>query len=671
MTAFVQFHEIGTFMIRRFFPAVLAALLLTGPASGQQQITLEPMVGLWVLNDTGVEQVLATLRQEQKDDSEISFAREVMTRMMKSTTYEIQPRAIIALMNGKRHVLQVESISKEGPRYTLMLDGNHSIELTWNDPIVLFKQQRQAFGLPLSQLSGHALREREQAIAEAFQRAIEGPSDQMPPLQRIMWLLNTELAVVEKKLAMTPAWAKLQGAANRTALHYAAQHNKPSLVKLLLSSGADPTQTDDNGRIALHDAVSGPGPRSLESIELLLAAGSDLNAVDRFRRTPVTQVQNPDVLKLLLQKGVETDPVALRPALENALRAENFALIQQVLDAGVNINAVLDSRQDTLLHRAAAQDNVAAVRWLLKQGADPQPAGKDGFVPLSYAARNQGLACLSALLEAGALPDGQPGAAYSPLHLAASSGKPEAVSLLLQAGADANLQPKTPTDQIGATALLLAVEEQQVECVKLLLAAGAKPEQICSRLQTPIDAANNANSPELWALLPFPGKEPRAAPATGPEGPPQISVTLGKSWKEIRGSHWKTQELGKPQTYFIERGDYRVTVEFPDGTQATVPLYRNLRLDQRQGIITMVAGKLTAEPLTLPDVVAQLERWLKTLAANPTESSAAAFASLRDGPLRPASIIATRPDGVIAQFNASPSRKAHWLLELQLTTPIN
>jgi len=157
---------------------------------------------------------------------------------------------------------------------------------------------------------------------------------------------------------------------------------------------------------------------------------------------------------------------------------------------------------DLRLVNAVKNRNIATVRTLLKQHADPNAADIDGTTPLIWAAHNgdaeigklliaaganvqatnrYGVSALieaatlgdapmiDALLKAGADPNSTYGAGESPLMLAARTGSITAVKLLIDRGANVN-----GADEFkGYTPLLFAATENQPEIAKLLIERGA------------------------------------------------------------------------------------------------------------------------------------------------------------------------------------------------------
>ena len=143
-------------------------------------------------------------------------------------------------------------------------------------------------------------------------------------------------------------------------LHFAIRKNRPALVALLLSLGADPAATDDAGMPATAYAAS-PG-------------------VDRR------------VLEALAAAGVAD--VALALALGDDAAAERLLAERRAGSEGA-------------LHLAAKRGDARAVRWLLDRGADPNALWDhwDARVtPLHLAALGGHTAVVGALLAAGADP---------------------------------------------------------------------------------------------------------------------------------------------------------------------------------------------------------------------------------------------------------------------------
>ncbi len=118
---------------------------------------------------------------------------------------------------------------------------------------------------------------------------------------------------------------------------------------------------------------------------------------------------------------------------------------------------------------AAQSKDMAAVRKLIKEGADVNAAQGDGMTALHYAALNGDAELAAMLLFAGANVGAKTRiGAYTPLHLAAQIGNANVIAPLVAAGA-----PVTATTSTGATALMHAAHSGSVDAVRILIENGA------------------------------------------------------------------------------------------------------------------------------------------------------------------------------------------------------
>ncbi|KAL2832678.1 ankyrin repeat-containing domain protein [Aspergillus pseudoustus] len=92
-------------------------------------------------------------------------------------------------------------------------------------------------------------------------------------------------------------------------LYNAAITNNSAVLRLLLSTGADPNQTGGRWHTALHASLASPTTTSTESLSLLLTAGADINAQGggsrNGNRTPIMTAshhENTAAVELLLSQ---------------------------------------------------------------------------------------------------------------------------------------------------------------------------------------------------------------------------------------------------------------------------------------------------------------------------------------------------------------------------------
>jgi ankyrin repeat protein len=124
---------------------------------------------------------------------------------------------------------------------------------------------------------------------------------------------------------------------------------------------------------------------------------------------------------------------------------------------------------DSPIVRAAASADGAAVRALIKQGADVNAQGSDGATALLWIARAGDRDTVDALLKAGAKVSTPNALGITPVYAAAENGDAAMLRRLLDAGASV-----TTTDTAGDTLLMAAVRAGNPDAVQLLLDRGAQ-----------------------------------------------------------------------------------------------------------------------------------------------------------------------------------------------------
>jgi ankyrin repeat protein len=156
----------------------------------------------------------------------------------------------------------------------------------------------------------------------------------------------------------------------------------------------------------------------------------------------------------------------LPPLVRAAARGDDGE-VARLLARGTDPNEA-DITGWTALHAAATRDHADVVRRLLAVGATVDARSDDDFTPLLNAV-SAARPVIEALLAAGADVEAQESQLGSrPLDRFAGYANVAGVELVLKAGAEVDAE-----DFSGGTALADAAEAGYVECVELLLAAGA------------------------------------------------------------------------------------------------------------------------------------------------------------------------------------------------------
>lgn len=133
-------------------------------------------------------------------------------------------------------------------------------------------------------------------------------------------------------------------------LHHAVALDDLREVKRLIAEHENVNQLDDDGRTALHFAVS------CEVVDALARAGADLESRDYSGWAPLHQ----------------------------AARRGRSGAVEALLNFGVAVDA-RDAKGRTPLHKAALRGYEEIVKILLKHGADPSAIDEDGNTPLAWA----------------------------------------------------------------------------------------------------------------------------------------------------------------------------------------------------------------------------------------------------------------------------------------------
>ena len=172
----------------------------------------------------------------------------------------------------------------------------------------------------------------------------------------------------------------------------------------------------------------------------------------------------------------------------------------------------IEERGPVRAHFAADRADVETLRRLLAAGLSPDaeydgtPEVWNGKTPLLtlcitwHDDAGDRLGCFKLLRDAGANLEATDRLGRTPLHCAATAGKPDLLSLLIQAGVSVEAVDR----YCNATALHDAASSSErgvVDCVDLLLAAGADMDARDNLGRRPFDIALTDNCPRLFPLF--------------------------------------------------------------------------------------------------------------------------------------------------------------------------
>ena len=209
-----------------------------------------------------------------------------------------------------------------------------------------------------------------------------------------------------------------------------------------------------DGTTALHWAAQ---QDDLETAKLLIAAGANAKAANRYGVTPLSLAcTNGDaaIIEILLKAGADANTTLPggETALMTAARTGKVDAVKSLLSHGADLHIKEGRRQQTALLWASAEGNVETVEALIEAGADYHERLDSGFDAFLFAVREGRMNVVRALLKRGAdvndtipaagrkiaQPHGVPKPGTTALHIAAGNAHYELAAALLDAGADPN-----------------------------------------------------------------------------------------------------------------------------------------------------------------------------------------------------------------------------------------
>lgn len=150
------------------------------------------------------------------------------------------------------------------------------------------------------------------------------------------------------------------GANTNGILQRAVEHKHIEIIQLLLSYGAEINASDGYGHTALHTAAT---YGLLEITQFLIANGADVNAKNRRGETP-------------LYKAIKGTYLG---------GGGSVKLVELLLNHGVDVNAIINDKEETPLLLAVKNREKEIVKLLLKRGANRQAVDIDGNTVFDWA----------------------------------------------------------------------------------------------------------------------------------------------------------------------------------------------------------------------------------------------------------------------------------------------
>lgn len=168
--------------------------------------------------------------------------------------------------------------------------------------------------------------------------------------------------------------------------------------------------------------------------------------------------------------------------------------VEKALNSGTQANTVPDMKKLPSILVAAHNGRGEIVSLLLKFGANPNVADKDGYTPLIWMIKFAEQAAVANLLKHGADVNMADKQQRTALHWAALSELPSMMQLLLSVRCNINA-----LDKEKKTPLILAIQHGHVEAVKLLLKNNADTSKADEKNFTAL--SYGINHPQIGPLL--------------------------------------------------------------------------------------------------------------------------------------------------------------------------
>lgn len=257
-----------------------------------------------------------------------------------------------------------------------------------------------------------------------------------------------------------------------------ATYQSPCL-QVLLDHAADHKKTP--GIMELAASVN-----NIESVRILLKAGVDPNAKKDGVYTPLcTAIRDnrTDIFNLLLSNGADPNvPASEYPGFK-CITHNRVHFLPALVNAGVKL-----SSPKGIIETAVSCNNMEALNWLLDQGMSPNDKSPKGQTPLTSAIRDNRIDIVGLLLARGADPNirGQDW----PVCMAVRN--PPILKKILNVLAE-------PRAFKGV--MEMAVVANQLESVKLLLAAGVSVEDKNGGVFSPLTTAIREDRKDIVKFL--------------------------------------------------------------------------------------------------------------------------------------------------------------------------
>lgn len=274
----------------------------------------------------------------------------------------------------------------------------------------------------------------------------------------------------------------VQDVHGRTALHWASANSLPNIVMLCLSVPGCNVGLRDRDNLTAFDL----GLRGKDDVIPNLFYNSMFELEERDPQAALLRVLT------VSSAPVEGKPVFPGVAMFAPAQARNLALVEALVDRGVDLTAT-NSEGETALHVAAAQvGNADVVRRLLEAGADVDATATGGATALNHAADEETVQALQQWRAELATSDTKHKEAHP------STGGPNGKTMQTEMPITEEVETRY---DYGRTALHLRAKDGDLSAVLDLIARGADLKSVDRYQQTALHFATKGGYTEIVTAL--------------------------------------------------------------------------------------------------------------------------------------------------------------------------